>query len=143
MKTPSRAERRFSARARPLPRTAMCAARVSPLALLFAGFSLGQLGQAIQVGLPKLQEHTLERPESDAVSAVETVLSASTATHKSNLLEHAQVLGDGGPAHAEVRRDVAGRQFLIPDQAEDLAPAGSGECSESGVVHAHSKARRP
>src|SRR5437867_10077004 len=97
----------------------------SPATFTLVGplFLLRKLGEAVEVGFPHLHEHRLQRAQSLAVGSIQAARARSAGLHQSCLLEHPQVLRDGGPADVEMRGDLARGALGVPDQAEDLAPA--------------------
>src|SRR5581483_1811732 len=56
---------------------------------------------------------------------------------QAGVLEHRQVLGDGGLGEGERRPDLPGGQLPVPDQAEDLAPDRRAERPDDLVDVSH------
>src|SRR5260370_1404727 len=90
-----------------------------PLPLL----GLGQKAQAIDVARPHPPKVRLQRSQGATVSAIEAARAGPTFAYQACVLQHAQVLRDGGPADIERLGDLTGGQLLGPDEAQDLAPA--------------------
>jgi len=88
---------------------------------------LGQNGQAFNLLGPHALQRILERPEAGQVRLVVTLLPHAPRSHKTGVVQDPQMLGDGGEAHVEVPRNIAGTPLAVPDQTKDLPAAGLGD----------------
>src|SRR3954447_480662 len=78
--------------------------------------------QLRQAERPEALEELLELLQALRPGAVEAPRSLAPLAHETGLLQYAQVLRDRGARHLEARCDLAGRQLVLADQLEDLAP---------------------
>src|SRR5207245_8843363 len=75
---------------------------------------------AVDVSRPQPAKGRLQRTQRSAGRARQAAGADSALMNQARLLEHAQVLRDGGPADVESARDVARRPLFAPDQPQDL-----------------------
>src|SRR5919204_6088023 len=94
--------------------TAMC---LSPL-LLF-GLVL-ELSEAL---LPEAFEEAAKLGETLGPCSIDPACALTPLAHKAGVLQHGQVLRDGGPGDLEVGGNLASGELAVTHQAEDLAPA--------------------
>src|SRR5690242_13987046 len=90
-----------------------------PTLLPFLGFGL-----ALELGQAEAPETLQEFPQLFQplrARAVETPRPLAPLAHKTGLLENAQMLRDRRARHLEPRGDLAGGQFAVAEQLEDLA----------------------
>src|SRR5690348_1454265 len=93
------------------------------LPLLSFGLPL-ERGEAIA---PELLQECLQLRQPLGSRAVQPPHAVAPLVHQTGLLEHAEVLRDRRPADVEVCGDLARRQLLVPDEAEDLPPVRLGD----------------
>src|SRR6266511_3565189 len=78
--------------------------------------------QSVEVLLPHVTQHHLERAERLAVGAVEPPRALAPLGKQAGPAKHVQVLRYGRPAHVEPGSDLPGGELSIPHQAQDLPP---------------------
>jgi hypothetical protein len=96
-------------------------------------FQLGGQLQPLETIGPELVDVLAESREALWASAVEAPDALAALVQQPGLPQHGQVLRDGRPGDLEVGCDLACAQLVIPDEAEDLAPARLGERPHRGV----------
>ena len=67
------------------------------------------------------------------VELIDDLLSDARGGDELRLAQDGEVARDGGPRGVEVLGDLAGREGPAPQEAEDVAAGGVGECAEGGV----------
>src|SRR5262245_48192300 len=76
--------------------------------------------QAGETLVPESAEELTQLREPLRPRAVDASRPLAPLAHQTGLLQHRQVLGDGGTAHVEMRGDVACRQLAVADEGEDV-----------------------
>src|SRR4051794_29619337 len=91
---------------------------------------LDDLLQAPQPAGQHLGEEAMQVAQSLGANAVQTPRAVTPLVHEACVLQHLQVLGDGGLRDGEVARDVAGGALTGCQQPQDLASFRLGDCLE-------------
>src|SRR5262245_26974198 len=86
--------------------------------------SLGFAFERGQLLVPELLEELLQLGERLGARAVEPASSLPPFAHEACLLEHREVLRDGGLRDIEMPGDLARRQLAPTDQRQDLTATG-------------------
>src|SRR5262245_49864430 len=85
--------------------------------------------------IPEAVEEVPQLDEPFGTCPVEAPGAVASLAHEARLLQDVQVLRDRRPRDLEVRRDLAGAELVLPDEAQDRAPPRLGdgfECSLHG-----------
>src|SRR5436190_8854412 len=99
------------------------------LALLLLCFAF----ECLEPGIPESFEEVPELAEPFGTCPVEAPGAVASLAHDPRLLEDVQVLGDRRPGDLEVRRDLAGAELLVADEAQDRAPSRLGDGFDCGL----------
>src|SRR5580765_5782865 len=86
-----------------------------------------------EAGIPELLQKRLQLQEPLRSRLVEALGAVASLAHQPRLLQDGQMLGDRGPGHVEVRRDVPGGQLALADERQDLPSPGRCDRSERGL----------
>ena len=84
----------------------------------------GFLLQGSQSTVPEVIQVSLQADECPGIGPVEPLGALASFPDQARLLQHRKVLGNRRPGDAKVPRNGSGRQLLLADQVEDLAPVG-------------------
>lgn len=68
--------------------------------------------------------------EHRGIQLVPDFLAVALGHHQAGIPQHGEVPRDGRPAGVERRRDFTGRQRILTQQPQDVAPRLVGECAE-------------
>src|SRR5512132_1754065 len=85
---------------------------------------------------PDVPEALQEVPELDQAlrsRPVEAPGAVASLAHEPRLLQDVQMLGDRRPRDLEVRRDLAGAELVLADEAQDRAPSRLGDGFQCGL----------
>jgi hypothetical protein len=77
--------------------------------------------QTFEALVPESLEKRTQVGEAFRAGPVETSCSVPALCDEPSFLEDGQVLGDGGPRHVELRRNLAGAELSAGDELEDSA----------------------
>src|SRR5215210_290826 len=94
--------------------------------------SFGFTFERFEPVVPEVVEERLQRREARGARAIQAARPVASFAHELRLLQERQVLRDRRPRHVEVRRDLARRELVVPDEGEDPAPPGSGDRLQRG-----------
>src|SRR5881275_947567 len=99
------------------------------LALLLFCFAF----ECLEPGVPEPFEEVAELGEPLGTCPVEASGAVAPLAHEPRLLEDVQVLRDRRPRDVEVRRDLAGAELTVADEAQDRAPSRLRDGFECGL----------
>src|SRR3954471_24475927 len=100
-------------------------------------FALCFTAQGVEAVVPESVEELAQRRQAFRPRAVEPAGAVAALLDEPGLAQRPQMLGHGRPGHVgEVRRDRAGRELVLADQAENLAAARLGK-GVDGLLHEH------
>ena len=83
---------------------------------------------------PELVEELAQRTQRISLHGIHPTRAVSPVDDESRVLEHAQMLGDGRPAHGKVPSQLAHRQWPIPEPDENGAARAVSEGVELDVL---------
>ena len=92
--------------------------------------------ECLEPDIPEALEKVPELDEPFGTCPVEAPGAVASLAHEPRLLEDVQVLGDRGPRYLEVRRDLAGAELALADEAQDRASSRFGNGFQSGLHEA-------
>src|SRR6266850_722878 len=94
------------------------------------GVSFSRALERIERSSPELVEVVAKRVEPIGVELVDPVASVAPLAHDARLFEHAQMFGNGGPAHVEVVGELVDAVRLPEQVLEHRAPRRIGHGPE-------------
>src|SRR5262245_1844449 len=89
--------------------------------------------ECLEPDVPEALEEVSELDEPFGTCAVEASGAVASFAHEPRLLQDVQVLGDRRPRDLEVRRDLAGAELAVADEAQNRAPSRLGDGFERGL----------
>jgi hypothetical protein len=95
-----------------------------------AAFRFDEPASNVQRGCPHLVQELAEPVEHLGSGVVEPPCAIAPFTDEPNVLEHGEVLRDGGPADVEMRGDLPRGQLLTGDELQDGPAARLGDRSQ-------------
>ena len=95
---------------------------------------LGRQRQTLQALVPEALQELTQPAQALGPRPVETPGAFPPLREEPGLLQHRQVLGDGGSRHVELGRNLTGGQLAVPDELED-APATGLRDGANGSFH--------
>ena len=90
-------------------------------------------GEGGELVVPEPVQVRAQRREAAGVQPVDTLGPDGGIGDEAGVLEHAQVLRDGGAAHGQAGRELADGVRPFRDELEDAAPRGIGEGGEHRI----------
>src|SRR6266480_5830377 len=89
--------------------------------------------ECLEPEVPELLQEVLDLDEPLGTCPVEAPGAVASLAHEPRLLQDVQVLGDRRPRDLEVRRDLAGAELSVTDEAQDRAPSRFCDGFECGL----------
>src|SRR5262249_52190334 len=97
--------------------------------------------ECLEPAVPEAVEEVPQLDEPFGTGPVEASGAVASLAHEPRLLQDVQVLGDCRPRDLEMRRDLAGAELVLPDEAQDRAPSRFGDGLERSL-HGNNLSRR-
>jgi hypothetical protein len=91
--------------------------------LIGVGQFLRGVRQPLQSGRPHDFKDDAEGAERLPICPIDAPVSVAPDSDEASLAQHGQMLGDVSKGHVEVRGDVAGGAFAVPDESQNFAAA--------------------
>src|SRR5580658_3655547 len=101
--------------------------------LLLLRIALGELFDLVELVAPEAFEARgplVERADGFGVGSIKHVSAIAADVYQSNVLENAEVLGDGGLLDAQALDDLVDQAFLEDEVVQDVAAARLGDSVE-------------
>src|SRR3954469_6158749 len=89
--------------------------------------------ECLEPDVPELLQEVLELDEPFGTCPIEAPGAVASLAHEPRLLQDVQMLGDRGPGHVEVRRDLARAQLVVADERQNGAPPWRGDGFQGGL----------